>query len=270
MGIVFLPFILEEKVMKALFKPVLVAGLIGFGCGAQAANVDGVIWDETVQPFEAQYNFTQWYTSAANSISGAPNLAPNFDAAKPVNTVVAGDVLTGTGEVYNINGTPTSTFIPGGELTVVFGGLAVVNPAAATFDISNAFFNFYADDFSVPGTDYPWPADAASQGDADNAAQGALWLSAKVDSLFLSGNLSGGFVSATLSVTGGDAMSYFTSPFAFDIEYAGSSFFSIASGQTHSNVGNGQFIQHSVPEPASVALVGLGLLGMSLRLRKKA
>ncbi len=267
--------------MNSMLKTVAFASLLGVSSGAIAASEGGVHWNPNdVDDFSMQFNFTQWYTPSADAIGSGLNLAPDFDAAQsvPGGLVIGDSTLTGVGEVYSINGTGQATFCPGCELTTVFGGVLLTGfdftaPALPIplFDLSSAFINIYVD-FIPPG-DYPWPADASSQGDADAAADGELWLSLGFDTFALIGTVESGFVNSLQTITGGIAAPYFVAggqPGGFDAQYSASAFFT-AARPFYSQSGNGQFKGDTIPEPTSLALLGLSLLGFGSRLlRRKA
>lgn len=264
-----------------MIKAVGVVGLLGVSSGAIAASAGGVHWNPNdVDDFAMQFNFTQWYTSSADAIGSGVNLAPDFGAAQsvPGGLLVGNSTLTGVGEVYSINGTGPAVFCPGCELTTVFGGVLlagfdVTDPLAPLplFDLSSAFINIYVD-FIPPG-DYPWPSDASNQADVDAAADGELWLSLGFDTFDFQGTVESGFVNSLQTVTGGLAASYFiggSQPGGFDAQYGASAFFT-AARPLYSQSGNGQFKADTVPEPTTLALLGLSLLGFSSRLlRRKA
>ncbi len=254
--------------MNNIIKAVGFAGALTLSAGANALTVAGVTWDPgATNDFTMQFNFTQWYTSAANAINNTPNAAPNFAAAQSVpGGLTFGDsTLTGVGEVYSVNGTNAATFCPGCELTFSMGGILLAGVDAALnpiFDTTNAFINLYVD-FIPPG-DYPWPADAASQADVDAAVDGELWLSLSLGTFDFTGTVESGFSNSLQMVTGGLAANYFqggTQPLGYDAQFGSSAFFTTAQPR-YSQSGNGQSISKTiVPEPSAIALLGLGMLG---------
>ena len=235
----FRQLVLGAAVAMALSAPVLAAPI----------NVGGVIWDP-----DSPVDF--------NSTSGS--IFQNAGAIP----------LTGFGRIDFINTDPQSTFCPGCELTFEFGGFVPLAPfpnALGAYEYAGGFVNVYVDnspDFALlAGTGYN---------------DGVLWLSMTSASIFGSSALvtnvlttllgtigdSGATGVGLLNVTGGLAKNNFDTNSRFggaDVEFQNS--FTRLSQFT---IGSGNFAATTIPEPASVALLGLGLLGMGALRRRKA
>lgn len=219
----------------------------------------------------------------------------------------AGDPLSGYGEVSFVNG--TADFCAGGfgscELTFVFGGYTVkaISPTEVVFE--GGWVNFYVDstpDFQIPGA----ASDAAA---IASASDGDLWLSLSGhETLYpasgfgpITGTLQGlgailggtiaGFGSGLLDVddnngsgegaglanvffdtdTYADALGG-TADLTLDTSFTSQNVpFANCAGQTGCLQGSATVNSNVVPEPGTLSILSLGLLGLgALRRRRQA
>jgi len=282
-------------------KSIMVLGTMLVSSQAMALNVLGVTWNpDSFNDWEGHTNYGQWIT-ATNQPQSPLNVAPSISSALAINfanpATLVGNYLTGVGEFNQFNEGTTNTGSPTGgvapsfcencELTYVFGGIQITGFDANTgYTFSGGWVNIYSDQTPVANflpSQVNNPNLAAAQSAINNAADGNLFLSLSIDALaFTNFNFGattlGGTVNALFSVTGGAAATYFDTDTQTlggstgDISYTSSSFFSSTSPANANHkvaTGTADLIGNTLPEPASLALLGLGVLGLGKYSRRK-
>ena len=259
-----------------IFKKVLTGLTLAaaFAGAAQASviNIGGVTWNPdavslTDSDFTARYEFNQFFTSAANQTANVVNGAGDYSKAINPLTVGIGDVLQGAGEITKFNGVnygDTASTIGGAfcvscELTFTFGGFAITGPGA----FSNGWLRLYVDD--APDFD-------VSNSPAANAANGTLFLelTAIANQFDNAASFASGYLTSYFAVTGGIAASNFdtdTKPFLADLLSSASAQFSNLNFLATSS---GQIAGNTIPEPSTIFLLSLAMLGLAFTRRKSA
>ena len=236
-----------------------VLGLTGMSASASMINVGGVTWDP-----DAVFGFP-----TLNDFSANASLIESAVAQLP------GDLVTGRGKFDKLNSATSngSSFCNGCELTYTFSmNLAGITPTGAT--TANFVFNNLSVKFFV---------DTAQNynGTMSSASDGELWLEMSGNGVLDgSGNNIGtgsdtGSGSALLDVIGGLAYGNFnTNTFLNGADMVFSSSFQPTGAidpETGRAIlfGTSDLQASSIPEPESLALVGLGLLGLAAARRRK-
>ncbi len=249
------------------FKKTLAAAALtaALATSAQAAmiNVGGVIWDPS-------------------SI-----LDFNGTSATLTQSIAANGTLSGFGVVTTLNGNGVGVFCPGCEVTIQYGGFTPIGGAllplaggtGAAINYTGGWLNIFVDHTPDASATNPLLLDNTNTGD------GALWLSLtghNVGGVSLTGfNFSSmGFLAGQglLDVTGGLAGGNIDTNTKAD--GADLAFTSTFTNLVFANIpqvgrvpvwssGSATFNGDSIPEPATLALIGLGLLGAGALRRRQ-
>lgn len=270
-------------------KKLLIASTLAFaslGVNAAVISAGGIQWDDDgIGPggMSNQANFQQWFTTTPTTTddNGTPGDTTDDYQRITSDAAVVGAVgteLVGIGEFYSFNdgrepnNPPAFCVVPNCELTFAFGGLVVSsNGPDPVFDTSAAWFNIYID--STPDFDGPGASDTTLASDAHSkfadAQNGTLWAALNFDSFILDGTLIGGESESGLSIrlNPGLGLADVQSAWNYnglagsDIGFTAGAIF--VDGDLYSSQGNGQSIGVAVPEPSTIALFGLSLLGLA-------
>lgn len=256
--------------MKKFSLAAVAAGLALAVGQAYAApiNVGGVVWDPA-SPLDFTSTDTMYETTVAN----------------------VGDTLTGFGRVNSINGAFDFCNVAGCELTYQFGGYTLANNTAPFFTFTGGWLNIYVD--TTP--------DFAPAGGAATATDGVLWLTLNAHTSFdlssgrtgtlhsdptpinvgvqgdgrgyfdvAGGMAAGNFDTDTFTVQTSAGPTFDTADFLFtsSFQLLRNPIVDPNTGTVYPMFGSNDFQGDSIPEPGSLALLGLGVFGLAAARRR--
>ena len=255
------------------FKTMIGAAAIAlgsFGANAGVVSFGGVTWDEEAgSPLSASFAFNQWYTSDSDDFTSMDVLPVPSSLADIGAELFAFGEFTGFSSGRESQPTDNTAFTDGAELTFTLTGAFFdpTHPDAGSLGLvtTGALLNIYIDDTrDLSQTDPTDWADANNDGD--------LWASFSFDFF----NLSGALLDAQLVAGLSFESSSFAGSEVLDTNVDGPDFLLNSSAQfntdnqTIAQGANGQILRNVIPEPTSIAMLALGLLGLAGARRKQS
>ncbi|MCB1801693.1 MAG: hypothetical protein KDI82_08405 [Gammaproteobacteria bacterium] len=238
-------------------KKYLLGGIAGLALVAQASaapmNVGGVIWDP-----DHALDFSSFSIAIHQDIDS-----------------MTGE-LSGYGFISTMNGTPQGTFCPGCEVTFTFsgffptgGGAILPGGVGSAIEYTGGMVSVYVDD----SPEITNPADFTTL-NLGNTSDGDMWLDLAGNGTF-TGTVTAAGLSGIgqLDVTGGLAAGNFdtnTQVNGSDVTFSNSFTFFTPQGNVLNVDGTGNFFSDTIPVPAPLALLGLGLVGLGFAKRRLA
>lgn len=250
-----------KHLKKVLAAAAATMAMSGSALANSPINIDGVVW--TPGPFNA------FSLDVNQIINGGTGEVTGYGAITQINGVT--NFCSGCALIFSFNsftpfGAVTLPSFTGGGTTIGYTG-GVVNVYATT----NATAVADAAANAVTAADLAAAAMPGGSKDFLNLTghpTGVNGISFTGTANPITGWLTGG---GSLDVMGGDAANNFntnTIPNGADISF--SETFTEYTPDLLNAIGTGTFHSYTIPEPASVAMVGLGLLGLAMSRRRRS